>query len=82
MTNAWYRKKRAALVAERGGRCEHVYHNGKRCRSRATLEFAHVKPTGLSGRSRGYTQRVQDAMRHPDHYKLLCFLHHRRLDGF
>ncbi len=81
----WARRKRAELKAARGDRCEHLYVNGKRCHSRGSkanpLEFAHTAPTGLNGRGRGSTRRVQDVLRHPERYKLLCRTHHRRRDG-
>jgi 5-methylcytosine-specific restriction endonuclease McrA len=67
--NTYWRRVRARLIEERGGRCE-------RCGSTWALEFAHVKPTGLSGRGRGYTQRVIDVRDHPDAYKLLCSVCH------
>jgi len=36
------------------------------------LEFAHVNPTGLSGRGRGNTRRFKNIMQYPASYTLLC----------
>jgi len=39
------------------------------------LEFAHVKPTKLSGRSRGLISRYIDIKNNPDCYLLTCKNH-------
>jgi hypothetical protein len=47
------------------------------------LEFAHVKPTGLTGlngRGRGQTQRYYDIKNNPDAYELLCNSCHLEFD--
>lgn len=44
------------------------------------LEFAHVRPTQLSGMSRGQYRRWLDVVRHPDRYILLCAECHREFD--
>jgi len=54
---------------------------GPRCISVNDLEFAHVKPTELKGKSRGYNERVLDILKHPDAYKLLCRACHQKLDS-
>jgi hypothetical protein len=64
---------RAQLLAARGGKCEDCGHTFK-------LQFAHLKPTGLSGRGRGKWQRMRDVKKHPDAYRLLCWKCHLALD--
>ena len=63
-----------ALRAVFGGRCKKC--KAKRSRLRfgktAPLEFAHTKPTGLCGRSRGLKNRFIDVLRNLDCYELLC----------
>lgn len=71
----WYRSKRRQLIEQFGGRCS---RDG--CRSRSRLELAHVKPTPLRGRGRGFNDRVLDVLRHPDAYVLLCRRHHLEFD--
>ena len=44
------------------------------------LEFAHIKPTGLSGRARGRTETLKDIIKNPDSYKRLCYDCHRAFD--
>jgi hypothetical protein len=78
--NAYWRRVRAQLVAERGGACEGL-PGQPLCGSTEELEFAHTAPTGLNGRGRGYTQRVIDVRNHPECYRLLCDVCHLRLDG-
>jgi hypothetical protein len=67
----------ARLRVEWGDRC-------KRCgkpnrmeldgqgRERPSLDFAHVKPTGVTGRSRGSAHRYHDIKANPECYQLLC----------
>ena len=43
-------------------------------------EFAHVNPTGLSGRGRGNTRRLANILRYPASYTLLCSECHRKYD--
>ena len=82
---AWLRRLRARLVAERGGVCQdcgadhstEIVHGQAR---EAPLEFAHIKPTGLSGEGRGKQQRVLDVRRNPESYRLLCGTCHNVLD--
>ncbi len=69
----WQRNKRRALIESYGGECQN-------CGSKATLEFAHIAPTGLSGPGRGFSARVEDVMRHPRKYILLCRDCHNNYD--
>lgn len=63
------------LQEYRAGPCE-------KCGSRrVTRELAHVKPTPLTGRGRGLSQRYHDLRRHPDAYVRLCRPCHGRLDS-
>ena len=53
-------------VSERDGyRCSYVDASGRRCDSRAFLEYDHVVPVGKGGSSR------------PDNVRLLCRAHNR-----
>ena len=45
------------------------------CGQTFLLEFAHCKPTKLSGRGRGFIKRYYDIKNNPDCYKLTCKLH-------
>jgi hypothetical protein len=67
------------LRQERGYQCE-VEHNGHRCYAKGELEFAHIKPSGLSGRSRGQSRRYYDIKKNPECYKLMCKYHHNKFD--
>jgi hypothetical protein len=78
-SNRFWRRMRARLIAERGGACEGL-PGQSRCGSTDELEFAHVAPTGLNGRGRGYNDRTQDVRRHPEAYRLLCSSCHWKLD--
>jgi hypothetical protein len=52
-----------------------------RCRRyEERIEFAHVRPTGLNGRARGWSEALRDILRNPDHYRRLCWDCHRRYD--
>lgn len=66
-----------------GGRCQRC--NTKRSRlargRTAPLQFAHIKPTGLSGRGRGLRHRYFDIVRNPDCYALLCNRCHFVIDA-
>ena len=44
------------------------------------LQFAHLKPTGLSGPKRGRKERLSDVLNNPDCYALLCEDHHEDFD--
>jgi hypothetical protein len=71
---AYLERLKARLLAERGGKCE-------RCGSEEILEWAHIKDTGLSGRSRGSAKRYLDVQRNPDSYMLYCHDCHRDFDA-
>lgn len=43
-------------------------------------QFAHVQPTELRGRSRGWERRYLDVLRHPASYRLLCTRCHNHHD--
>ena len=80
------------LRALRGNKCEECGETLKykvmpknKNELRPNLEFAHIKPTELIGKKRELVNgkdRVvkQDILAHPDHFKLLCFKCHFRLD--
>jgi len=57
-----------------------ILENGERCPSKETLEFAHMKETGLNGEGRGQNHRAIDIKNHPDSYKLLCKECHLKFD--
>lgn len=72
----FYARKMRELRASWGGRCV-------MCGAYSDLEFAHLpgKPTGLSGRGRGRTERYYNIRRFPDCYVLLCIACHSEMDG-
>lgn len=72
--NRWVNKEMERLRQLYGGCCQ-------MCGGLYDLEFAHLKPTGLRGKSRGKNYRVLDIRKHPDHYQLLCMDCHDALDG-
>lgn len=51
-----------------------------RCTETRGLEFAHVRPTYLSGRGRGSYARYADVRDNPSAYTLLCRACHYTLD--
>jgi hypothetical protein len=46
-----------------------------------SLQFAHIKDTGLNGIGRGRKERYYDIRNHPDSYALLCEDHHKAYDA-
>lgn len=78
-----YADKLHALRKARGGHCEDCNKRlAWRPRRRIwNLEFAHVKPTGLSGEGRGLRQRYMDIKRNPECYALLCWFCHKKRDN-
>jgi hypothetical protein len=72
----WIHKLRARLRDRYKSRC-----NYPGCVSRQKLEFAHLKPTSLFGRSRGRIERLLDVLRNPGCYILMCKYCHRRYDA-
>ncbi len=69
----WIKGKRQEQIDKRGGYCEY-------CKGNDRLEFAHVTPTELNGRSRGSFSRVKDVINNPDSYLLLCWECHKMFD--
>ena len=66
--NKLQKKFRKQLIKAFGGKCVI-------CGSIENLEFAHVKPTKLSGIGRGRKERYYDVLRNPDCYALTCKEH-------
>jgi len=73
--NKWVRKKLDELKEEFGGRC-----SNPECESCTNLEFAHKKPTELSGEGRGRKERYYDIIRNKKKYVLLCTGCHKAFD--
>ena len=71
--NKWIAVKMKELREEFGGSCQN-------CGSKQNLEFAHIKPTELSGWGRGRKERYYDIKNNKDSYKLLCKSCHKELD--
>ena len=70
----WRINTRNKLIQQFGGKCNI-------CSSKEQLEFAHIKPTELSGPGRGTDERIRDIKSHPDCYFLLCKDCHRIYDS-
>ena len=70
----WVRGKRRRLIEDFGGKC-------MACPNVLFLEFAHRKPTPVSGLGRGSYVRVSDVIKNPKCYVLLCKRCHRRYDA-
>lgn len=66
----------ARLYARYGAKC-----GAEGCGVFVDLQFAHLKPTGLRGRSRGKRSRLLDVLRNPDSYALFCKFHHELFNG-
>ena len=62
------------LRQEFGGECKY-------CGAKHALEFAHLEPTGLSGKGRGQGARVRNIRNNRDSYTLLCRGCHREFDS-
>ena len=75
MGNDWYRKNRNKLIEEFGGECQNCGEE-----NRSKLEFAHIKPTKVSGYGRGSNRRILDVMKNKDKYRLMCNLCHDAFD--
>lgn len=75
-------RARATLVDEFGGFCGAHAPPGAGCgaNGRTELQLAHLRPTGLDGRGRGFERRMADVRAHPFDYCLLCPPCHRRFD--
>ena len=76
-TTAWYRAIRTSLIKWFGGKCAAC---GKKL-DRRNAQFAHLKPTGLDGRSRGSWHRLHDVMANPTFYIIFCFGCHLDYDS-
>lgn len=50
------------------------------CQATRKLQFAHTKPTELSGLGRGSLKRLYDVINNPDSYILLCPTCHYNFD--
>jgi hypothetical protein len=61
------------LVVKLCGRC-------KVCGCELSLEFAHLRPTGLNGRGRGMKARLLNIQKHLEDYVLMCHSCHREYD--
>lgn len=74
----WIRRKKVELIQFFGSRC-----NNPLCQIHWNLEplqFAHLKPTEVSGMGRGLHQRVLDINRNRESYTLLCQTCHSKFD--
>ena len=71
--NKWIKEAFKKLREEFGGACQ-------KCGSKQDLEFAHIKPTNLSGWGRGRKERYYDIKKFKDHYQLLCKSCHKEFD--
>lgn len=72
--NEWTKRRWKQLIEDSGGKCA-------QCPNTEALEFAHLEPTGLRGRSRGRKERLYDILKHPEKYVLLCIYCHDEMDG-
>jgi formate-dependent nitrite reductase cytochrome c552 subunit len=70
----WRKRLKSELIRQLGGKC-------RDCRRKTGLQFAHVRPTGLSGPGRGTNERLLDVRRNLDCYTLLCPVCHVRFDN-
>jgi len=68
-----YRRKRAELIRQFGGRCFF-------CGATSDLQFAHLTQTDCIGLGRGSYRRLLDVTRHVFDYELLCKECHDALD--
>lgn len=71
----WSIRKKKELIIFYGAKC-----NNPACQTTSNLQFAHIKPTGLNGMGRGYTERVLDIMDNIECYMLLCIECHKEFD--
>jgi len=76
--NKYAKHRREQLISLFGGRCQN-----KKCGSTCELQFAHIKPTRLSGvrRGRGRKEHQGDIAVHPGSYVLLCKSCHEDFDA-
>lgn len=71
--NKWIKEAFKKLRDEFDSSCQ-------KCGSKQNLEFAHIKPTDLSGWGRGRKERYYDIKNNKDHYVLVCKSCHKELD--
>lgn len=74
LRNEYVKRRWLRLIEEYGGKC-HM------CERRWDLEFAHLEPTACQGMGRGKRKRLEDILRHPTAYLLLCETCHDIRDG-
>ena len=70
----WVKRRWQQLIEEFGAQCE-------ACGQLWDLEFAHTKETGVKGRGRGKSRRLQDIIKNRKAYRLLCVECHAEFDG-
>ena len=75
--NEYVKRRWQQLIDDSGGACAQC----QATQNTKPLEFAHLEPTGLNGRSRGKSRRLFNILKHPDKYVLLCVDCHDDLDG-
>lgn len=75
--NEYVKRRWQQLIDDSGGACAQCHAT----QDTKPLEFAHLEPTGLNGRSRGKSRRLFNILKHPDKYVLLCVDCHDDLDG-
>jgi len=73
-----YGEKLDEIREQRGGVCKIC--GGNRNARKKKLQFAHVKPTNVSGMSRGSWKRYYDIKNNPDCYEILCIPCHNDFD--
>lgn len=73
--NIWLKRKILELREEFNWCCAW-------CGSIDGLEFAHLEPTGVSGKGRGRPTRYYDVLRHKSSFMLMCFDCHHDFDMF
>lgn len=69
------RRRFKELKIKFGGKCHF-------CNQTYLLEFAHVRPTKLSGRGRGFKERYTDIKNNPMNYLLTCKNHNDLAMGY
>ena len=69
-------KLRRSLIKQFGGVCM----CSPECKETRWLQFAHIKPTLVSGLGRGKAKRIYDVIHNPDCYILLALKCHKKYD--
>ena len=72
--NEYVKRRWQRLIEEYGAKCN-------MCEKQWDLEFAHLEPTTCHGKGRGKRKRLEDILRHPTSYRLLCETCHDLRDG-